>query len=592
MYKVKLKDIEKYNYKKNEPDLIDIHGNSIDSEYFQGHQAAYQYAYDVVAGNKKAGLQVKNACHRFFNDLTREDIEVDNDEVDLVILFANSLNHVKGPLIGKPIMLMSWMIFIILNIMGFYYCSGSRDGERRFQKAFVMVARGNAKSFICSILVLWGILVNENGKPYSCSAARTRQQARIVLDDARDMITKSSAGIRKMFKVMSNHIECPSTNGKMESVSSDAQSLDGKRISGVAVVDELHAHTDASVYNTLKTGMGASKDPLLFAITTAGKDMDGICYQILGHIREVNAEIIDDDRYFGIEYAIDEKDKYDDPRNWIKANPALGHAVSLENLTSELAEAQMNQTQRNDFITKHCNKFVSQQANAYLDMLEFEKCAQDINIDDYQGKTCYLGLDLAQRTDLCSLAYVFPNDDGGVDIFTKNYLPKGVLNRVRGSTKERYINWDENGNIVLTNGESTDWEIIKDDIREAVNLFDVKACAYDPANSTQLALALLNEDILMIDVRQGFGLSEPAKLLESLILDGLMNYNEEDKVFHFCAGNAVKSEGRFQDWMIHKQKDKNDAKVDSIIAVLTAMKLIVINIDESSVYNDKDILQL
>lgn len=593
MYKVNLSEIEHFNYKKNEPDLVDMYGNSINSEYFQGHQAAFQYCYDVISGEKKTGVQATNACKRFARDiLDREDLFLDVEEVDLLILFANSLNHVKGPLVNQSIHLMSWMIFTITNIMGFYYQSGKRSGERRFQKAFVMVARGNAKSFLCSILSIWGIMVNENGKPYSCSAARTRQQARIVLDDAMEMLKKASVGIRKMFKIYSNHIECLSTNGKMESVSSDAQSLDGKRISGVAVVDELHAHTDASVYNTLKTGMGASKDPLLFAITTAGKDMDGICHNIMSHIREVNADITNDDRYFGIEYAIDENDKYDDEEVWIKANPSLGHAVSLENLKSELAEAQMNMVQRNDFITKHCNRFVSQQDNAYLDMLEFEKCAQPIDFDDYAGREVYLGLDLAQRTDLCSLAYIFPNEDGSVDIFTRNYLPRGVLKRVKSSVKQRYINWEEEDCVIFTESETTDFNVIEEHIREANQMFDVKACAYDPAGANQLANNLLAENIIMVDVRQGFGLSEPAKLFQALVLEGMVNYNEEDKVFHFCASNAVYKEGMFQDIMVHKPIGKNDAKVDSIIAVLTAMKLIVLNIDESSVYEDRDIIQL
>lgn len=592
--KIKPSDIEHFNYRDNEPDLKDHLGNSINSEYFQGYQAAYQYCYDIISGNIKAGKEVKYTCQRFAHDiLYRDDIELDHEEIDLIILFANSLNHVKGPLMGQTIELMKWINFILANVMGFYYIKGDKKGQRRFQKAFVMVARGNAKSFICSILVLWGILVNENGKPYSCSAARTRQQARIVLDDAMDMVKKANGGIKKLFKLYANHIECKSTGGKMESVSSDAQSLDGKRISGVAVVDELHAHTDSSVYNTLKTGMGASKDPLLFAITTAGKDMDGICYQLLTHLREVNAGIVDDDRYFGIEYAIDDDDEYDDQKNWIKANPSLGHAVSIDNLQSELAEAQINQIQRNDFITKHCNKFVNQAENAYLDMLKFDECASDIKIEDYEGKTCYLGLDLAQRTDLCSLSYVFTDDEtGGVDIFTKNFLPRGVLNRVKKSVKEKYLNWEKEGLIIFTETETTDFEVIKDYVREAWSMYDVKAVAYDPAGATRLALDLLKENILMVDVKQGYGLSEPAKLFESLMYDKLLRYDEDDKVLRWCAGNAVVTEGRFNDVMVHKAKGKESQKIDSIIATLIAMKLIVINVDESSVYEDRDILQL
>ncbi len=593
MYKITTDQIEHFNYKKNSPDLVDRFGNSISGEYFQGYQALYQYIYDVVSGEIKTCVYSRNACLRIANDIiNRDDLILDHTEIDFIIIFANSLNHVKGGLSGKPIMLMKWMIFTIGSVMGFYYVKGKRKGERRFQKAFVMVARGNAKSFICSILVLYGIMINENGKPYSCSAARTQKQAKIVLEDSMDMIKGASVEIKSMFKLKANHIECITTKGRMEAISSDAQSTDGKRLSGVGVCDELHAHTDSSVYNVLKTAMGSSIDPLLFSISTAGSDVEGICGQIMYHMREVNADLSDDDRYFGLEYSIDEDDEYDDPSVWIKANPSLGHSVNEEYLVSTLAEAQMNVTQRNDFITKHCNRFVTQSENAYIDLMNFQECSADIDIDDYWGRECYLGLDLAQRTDLCSLAYTFTNEDGSLDIFTRNYLPKGVLKRVKKSVKEKYLNWEKKGTLVLTEGESTDWTVIMDDIRDAWSKFNVKCVAYDPANSTQLALKLEEENILMIDVRQGFGLSEPAKLLEALVLDKKIRYNKDDNVLEWCISNAVKTEGRFQDIIVHKQKEKQDAKVDSVIAVLTAMKLIVIDIDESSTYEDKDIIQL
>lgn len=593
MYKVDIKDIEHLNYRKTQPDLVDMYGNSIQGEYYQGVEAAYQYAYDIMTDNIVSGYHCKNTIKRFLSDLNRDDLELDHDMVDVVIAFANSLNHVKGPISGQPIMLMRWMIFILLNIFGFYYTKGEAKGERRFQKAFVMVARGNAKSFLCSIIALLMIVLNQNGKPYSCSAARTRQQARIVLDDAMSMLRKADSSIKAMFKLYANHIECPATEGKMESVSSDAQSLDGKRISGAAIVDELHAHTDSEVYNVLKTGMQASKDPLLFSITTAGKDMDSFCYQLMEHLREVNLDISKDDRYFGIEYSIDEDDDYEDDKNWEKANPALGHAVNKQGLKSELAEAKMSPSQRNDFITKHCNRFVQSAENGFIDGLELEKCADEISLEDYEGQRCYLGLDLAQRTDLCSLSYVFyDEDEEEFAVFTKNYLPRGVLKRVKPSIAEKYLNWEEQGSLTFTEGESTDFEIIMDDIREAWSMFDVKACAFDPANATQLANKMLAENILMVDVRQGYGLSEPARLFQSIVLDQKLKYSEDDKVFHWCCVNATYTEGKMQAIQVHKNTKKQEAKVDAIIATLTAMKLIVLDINETSVYETKDILEL
>ena len=590
-YKINKKLLKTLNHRRLNPDLVDMFGHTIHDEYYQGAEAAEQYVYDVLTDKIKVNIHTKNTCKRFLHDLERDDLRVDYEEIELVLAFANSLCHPKGPLSGQPVFLLPWIIFLLYNIYGFYYTEGLVKGERRFQKAFVMVARGNAKSFIASIIGLYGMIVTENGSPLTITAARTRDQASIVLKDAKKMVNKASSSIKKMFNVRAHDILASSTDGLFIAGSSDSQSLDGKRVN-VGILDELHTHPTSEVYNVIRTGTASNKDPIMLSITTAGKDLDSFCFSLMHYLRDIVANRMEDDRYFSVEYAIDDNDDYTDQEVWIKANPSLGHSVILNSLVSTLKESSMNITQRNDFLTKHCNRFVAGAENGYLDLLELQECATELDIEDYIGKPCYLGLDLAQRTDLCSLAYIFPNDKGGVDIFTTNYLPVGVLKRVKPAVAEKYRNWEEEGSLVLTNGESTDWRVIKEDIIEANKDFQVLGVAYDPANATELVNNLEDENVLMVSVSQGYGLSEAAKSFDALVKDRKVKYDETDKVFEWCASNAVMTEGQFQDIKIHKAKEKPDSKVDSIIAVITGMKLVTLKTDNTSVYEYKEILQL
>ncbi|MDP0298092.1 terminase large subunit [Glaesserella parasuis] len=74
-------------------------------------------------------------------------------------------------------------MFLFANLLGFKY----RDsGLRKYRSAYVQVARKNAKSTIGAILANW-FLVMEKGQQDIYTAAVSRDQARIVFDDAKKM---------------------------------------------------------------------------------------------------------------------------------------------------------------------------------------------------------------------------------------------------------------------------------------------------------------------------------------------------------------------------------------------------------------------
>jgi phage terminase large subunit-like protein len=543
-------------------------------EYHQGWQAMDQYAYDVQTGVVTTSDHVKQSVARYIHDrLTRDDIELRTIEVDNLISFCNKIRHNKGPLAGKPIMLMTWMIFALGNIFGWYCISGERMGERRFVKSLILLARGNAKSFLCSLSSLYSMATALNGMPLNFSAARNAKQAAIVFNDAKLMLRGADYEISSLFEVSMYEIKCLVNDGSFRALASDAQSADGLRLS-FAVMDELHAHTSADMLNTMITGSTASVDPLIFMISTAGSQLEGVCIQERNLTRDINAgiEIVDD--YFAVEYSISEDDDWQDETNWIKANPALGHAVNINALRGELARARQSAANRKDFLTKYCCRFVNMQDSPYIDVLEFQtNCARDdLQLADYVGRECYIGLDLAQRFDLAALAMLFPEDDGTMTCFMRQYCSRGAMKKLTASKYEMYNQWEDDGTLIVTGGHSTDFEYIKDDIRWAAKTFDLIDVGYDPYAASQMALELEAERIPMTEVRQGIAqLSEPSKLLQVLIAESKFNYQSHDKVLEWNASNTVCSFDKTDNMKVHKPLDNQHAKVDSIIAIITGL---------------------
>nr|WP_237770529.1 DUF1983 domain-containing protein [Enterobacter hormaechei] len=126
---------------------------------------------------------------------------------------------------------------------------------RRFRTADVEVARKNAKSTLCSGVGLYMAGADGEGGAEVYSAATTRDQARIVFEDAKNMVKKAKATLGRIFEFNKLAIYQEQTASKFEPLSSDANNLDGLNIhcaitdttsSMASRLEELRARTDTA----------------------------------------------------------------------------------------------------------------------------------------------------------------------------------------------------------------------------------------------------------------------------------------------------------------------------------------------------------
>ena len=134
-------------------------------------KTAEQYADDVIAGKIVAGKEIVAACERFKKDLKRDDLELREHDPDLAInIMQTTLVHAQGedidgnPLLGKPFILQPWQVFIIYNLLVFYY-KGTE--ERRFKEAFIEIARKNGKTSLVAGLA-WAVSIMQRHSGSVC----------------------------------------------------------------------------------------------------------------------------------------------------------------------------------------------------------------------------------------------------------------------------------------------------------------------------------------------------------------------------------------------------------------------------------------
>lgn len=543
---------------------------------------AQRYAQAVVAGDIPACQWVRRACQRQLDDLARfkgrsspyrfnplltDAMGRKYRPADNLCAFVELLPHIKGPLAGTPITLEPWQVFILTTIFGWV----KRDGRRRFRRAYIEVPRGNAKSTLSSAVGLYMLTADGEGGAECYSLATTRDQARIVFGDAQQMARKSP-GFRTRYGVTvgAHNIHVLNAAAKFEALSAEGSTLDGLNIH-FGCIDELHAHKTRTVYDVVETGTGKRDNSLLWVITTAGSDRAGICYEARTFVTRVLGGQIEDDSQFGIVYGLDDGDDWGTEDALVKANPNWGISVRPEVILPLQAKALQLPSATNNFRTKHCNDWVSVDT-AWMDIRAWERCADShLNSKDFEGQPCWIGIDLASKVDIASMALLF-ECEGQVVAFVRHFLPEDT---VFAAANSQYQGWMHADRLLATPGNVTDFGLIEAELLDAAARFEIKAVAFDPFQATQFSTRMLAEGLPMIEVRPTvLNFSEPMKQLEALVLQGKWAF-DGDPVLTWMVSNVVCHRDAKDN--IYPRKERPENKIDGVIAVLMALNRLLLD---------------
>lgn len=566
-------------------------------------QHGLDYAYDVIEGKVLACEWVKLACSRFIKDLDR--CEQENSEMIFsqaraqhVLDFARKYGvHVKGKRWrGKPVDLMDFHIFFLINVFGFVRplkdeitgenvldFSGEKIYVRRFRTAIFYVARKNAKSFLASIVALYLLFGDDEGGSEVYSAATTKDQAKIVFDDAKEMVQTSKA-LNSVLKTTKKSIYHEPSYSKFVPLSSDVDSLDGLNVHG-GIIDEIHAHKKRDLYDVIETATGARDQSLLFVLSTAGVILDGICVELKNYGQRVLKcvdEDDNDDSFFFIWYTMDEKDLVDEEAilknsdSWFKANPGMGICKSIENMKDLAKKALSELSARANFKTKHLNVFVNG-ASAWMNMSKWLLNTKSDKLKA-KGLPFVVGVDLSEKIDLCAASKTYYAPNGDMCFYLKLWLPEGRLKTCSKEMKQRYDRWVTLGLLKLTEGDAVDIETVKSDIYEWVKDEQDKMTelAYDPWHATQFAISCAERyGWRVVEVPQNTrNLNEAMKKIEELTF--LKRFFPVNSIaFDWMISNVQVT--RDKNGNIFPDKSSRENKIDGPASLFTAVSRIIRN---------------
>ena len=546
------------------------------------------YAHDVVCGDVVAGKLIIQACQRFLSDLERSksiesNLWFDESDAQHILDWYKFVPHVKGKLAGQPIELEPWQAFILCNVFGWKSRNETGEWVRRFRTAYVEVGRKNAKSTLSSGIGLYMAGADGEGGAEVYSAATTRDQARIVFDDAANMVRKSPV-LQRLFGVHKLNIHQVESASKFEPLSADANTLDGLNIH-CGIIDELHAHKTREVYDVIETATGAREQPLLFCITTAGFNKDGICYEVREYGRKVLSGF-DDDTFFCAIYTLDDGDDWEDEANWPKANPNYGKSVKPDDIRRLAKKAKEMPTARNNFFTKRLNIWCNAEV-AWMDMAKWDVCPAISQNSELEQLPCWGGIDLSSTKDITAAIAAFRNGER-VEIKCLFWLPEGSLQHMGRTRADMFRAWAEQGFINLTPGNVIDQEQIADDFLTWISNFQIREIGFDPWDSTQFVKRMQDDEgVPMVKVPQTVkNFSEAMKTVETLIISGKFSH-DSNPVMNWMMSNVVATEDKNEN--IFPCKEHKENKIDGPVAMFTAISRLIVDGAADDGYHDDPI---
>lgn len=449
---------------------------------------ATAYAQQVVSGRIVAGPHVRNAAKRHLKDLARDDLVWDVVEVERIIGFFRTVLRLNGGQFeGLPFHLHPSQAFIVGSIFGW---RRKETGRRRFRRAYIEQGKGNGKSPLAAGIGLAGMVSDHENRAEIYAAARSKDQAMVLFRDAVAMVEQSPALAKQVHPSGGNPVwNLRYKNSWFRPISSE----DGK--SGprphMALIDELHEHTNRSMVEMLERGFKWRENPLLFMITNSGSDRNTVCFE--EHQNAIDAATgerdtdIQYDQTFSYVCALDEgDDPFEDPDCWIKANPLLGITQRAEELHAAVSQAKAIPGRANNILRLHFCIWTDAE-KAWIETGAWIACEDpDFDIEDFAGAECHAGLDLAATRDIVGLALVWPD---GFDAegrpkyaaWAHGFMPEDGLAEKARLDKAPYDLWaePENGFITATPGKVTRLDYVAHRIVQAADEYDLKSVAYD-----------------------------------------------------------------------------------------------------------------
>tara|TARA_R110002012_G_scaffold321091_1_gene547358 strand:- start:1620 stop:3374 length:1755 start_codon:yes stop_codon:yes gene_type:complete len=568
----------------------------------------FKYAADVKSGKIVTGLRIKQAVDRFYKLIEAADKKgywLDHKKGFAVIrFFEKILKHTKGKSAKKKdnsFYLSPYQQFTLFNV--FAWQTKNEDGEtiRLIRNVYEKVAKKNGKTAVMAGLALYVMFLDNEQGAEVYSGATKKDQAKLCFDQAKEFINSSLLLRGVGFTNYQSSIQFRNNEkllGVFKPLEKNAESQDGIN-SHLSIIDEYHAHPTDALKENLESSSAARLQPITYTITTAGTNVHGVCKNFEDSCINILEGVNEDDTFLIMIHDLDEDDDWQDPVNWIKANPNLGVTVSMDFLLKEYQKTVNQPSKIPNFHTKHLNMWVDA-PTVWIESQYWNACMKPIQYQNFARLGNCGALDLSSTTDLTAFAVISePDEEGFRDLDVWCFCPLDTIEKRSKKDRVPYKYWanlkrdnaknDKDTYLIATPGNMVDYNVVFNKVVEITSERKTTHVEYDRKFSAGLITPLLEAGVELSPFTQTLmNYTSPTKEFERLVRSAKLRTGS-NPILKWMLSGCVPIYDTNENVRI--DKSKSTKRIDGIIASIMALAGTLSEEIESnqSKYNDPSV---
>lgn len=504
------------------------------------------------------------------------------------------IKHSADSYYGQPFILAPWQREAVEKIFG----EVDDEGNRLIEMVYLEVPKKTGKTELAAALLLLVLFMTQTKSTQIYGAAAATRQAMNVYRAACKMVEQSPV-LTDLFMLRrgtNRIVKRSDPDSFYAAIAADGDFGDGVNPSCV-IADEIHrwrTRKQIENWDVLSKGGITRKQTLTIAITTAGvQDESPLAWRLHEKTIKIKDGIVSDPRFYGRIYGADKTDDPGDPKTWIKCNPSLkqnGGFLDISKVEAEYISA-VAEGDLTSFKRYFCNIW-DQKENRAIDIGKWDSSAGGWKssgllpkapedkvrplshglMAQFIERTAYAGVDLSMTTDLTAVSFVFPRGDDEYDILPFFWMPDQDIRKRETRDGVPYREWAKQGFLELSPGGVIDYRDVKARLEWGAQMFDLKEVCFDPWNSRQISVPMIEEGFTCVEIRQGFGsLSEPSKKLLELVASGNIHHGAHP-VLRWNASCCSTIADNKDNLMFSKpERAKSSSRIDGIAATVNAL---------------------
>lgn len=500
----------------------------------------------------------------------------------------------KGEWAGKEFKLLPWQENEVIRPL-FSTLKSKEDRYRQYNTVYIEIPKKNGKSPLGAAIALILLFLDKENGAEVYSAASDRNQAAIVFDIAAQMVRLQPEFYNRCTIVDSTKRIVHDNHSVYRVLSSEAFSKAGYNISG-CIFDELHTQPNRELYDVLTKGAGdARRQPLWVFLTTAGYDRFSICYEVHEYALRVKNDPKIDPTFLPVIYAADPNADWKSEKTWYSCNPSLGKIIDIQKVRNQCKEAIETPANENTFKRLRLNIWTEAQTR-WITSEKWSRCNIDsVDPEKLKGRPCYGGLDLSSILDISAWTLCFPPIESDevkkYQFLHMFFIPSDNMAERERRDKVSYSAWIRQGLVTATHGSVIDYSFIEDRILKDAKTYNIREIALDPYNARSTITKLQGENMIVIELRQGYLTMSPmAKDFEVKVLAGELAMGNNPIMNWMIGCTEITTDPAGNIKPVKPDRQKTGKRIDGIISSIMSLSRATANESPDSIYKKRGVV--